>query len=161
MESFLENPFLNLSLHPKYKLSYAAEDATADFVLSALCDVINENCSRMEVLEIGTGTGGLTRRLMPKILWNLKSFTASDISVVTVPEEVSSQSTFRQLHWDANLDFPRDAATDRFDLIVGRDSFHTLASMDGVLGKVHDLLVDDGFVLVEETIHHSPLFTFG
>ena len=52
MESFLENPFLNLSLHPKYKLSYAAEDATADHVLSALCDVINLHCLRMSCSRI-------------------------------------------------------------------------------------------------------------
>ncbi|MDF3294138.1 SDR family NAD(P)-dependent oxidoreductase [Streptomyces silvisoli] len=109
----------------------------------------------LRVLEVGAGTGGTTRALLPLLPPERTRYLFTDVSPLFL-----SRSEERFADWDfleqRTLDLDRDLVeqgfTDSgFDLVIASNALHTSRDLTGALARVRRLLAPGGHLLAVET----------
>ncbi|MEM9304045.1 MAG: beta-ketoacyl synthase N-terminal-like domain-containing protein, partial [Pseudomonadota bacterium] len=109
--------------------------------------------SPLRVLEIGAGTGGATRGLLP--LADSIDYWFTDVSRLLVEQARDRFGADGALRFEV-FDITRDAAAQglpvgRFDVVIAANVLHATASIDDALGRVKNLLAPGGVLLLQET----------
>jgi fatty acid synthase len=160
---FIEQPMVVTTQHPEYGRFYLddplAGHCDRSFVLKFL-SVVRENIPRSElnILEIGTGTGGFTRIIAPYLL--------NDRYVITDLTETSQMigiAHFKPEYKRFNLneyDSYKILKTEDVDLILASNSLHTGQSLDRVLESIYTNLKDGSFLIFYEATSPFGLALF-
>lgn len=155
------NPLLTLSQHPLHNDLYLKDILFSSSLedLQTCVDIIHENVGlQYNFLEVGTGSGGALRRVFPLVEGFIGSYTASDISVINLDENMTS---VKSLRWDVNKAFPTEFNVQKFDVIFGSNSIHCAKDMLQSLQHIYNALTDNGFLLLEEYISELPIYLWG
>ena len=132
--------------------SISGEDLTSG--LELMMQIVRDNChgKAYSVLEVGAGSGGLTRRLYPIIAADIASYTASDVSVIkpSFPEVQCLKYNVSETWKEGKV-----------DLIAASNSLHTTPNLTTALTNVHRALQDSGFLLLHEYICLLPVLLWG
>jgi fatty acid synthase, animal type len=106
------------------------------------------------IMEIGTGTGGLTKQMYSYLHANnyIDKYTATDINTIKpfFPEIIFER-------YDINTQWKNQSV----DLIVSGNALHTCKNLVQTLQYLYEALNDTGFLLLFETINGSCLYLWG
>ncbi|KAG4439202.1 hypothetical protein IFR05_005293 [Cadophora sp. M221] len=113
----------------------------------------------IKILEIGGGTGGITRSILKHIDNKYSSYTFTDISVGFFED---AQETFKsngRIIYEA-LDIERDPTTQGFtehsyDLVIASNVLHATKVLDNTMTNVRKLLKPGGKLLVLEAVDNG------
>ncbi|XTI91351.1 polyketide synthetase, partial [Cenococcum geophilum] len=109
----------------------------------------------MNVLEIGAGTGGATKRIFKKLGKKFGSYTYTDISTgffekaKEVFEEFESKMTFKALNIEKDP-IEQGFAEHSYDLIVASLVLHATHEMEVTMRNVRSLLKPGGYLIMLE-----------
>ena len=113
----------------------------------------------LRVLEIGAGTGGTTRALLPLLPPERTRYTFTDVSAlfcVRAEKRLAAFDFVEYRTFDLNGDPAEQGFTDGgFDLVVAANALHTARDLTRALSTVRRLLAPGGQLLAVET--HNPL----
>ena len=127
------------------------------FLQPFIAKIIDDSSSRnkINVCEIGAGTGGLTISILPMLYKDINKYVISDISKAftknlkrkLVPyKEKTRYETWNIINEKPYQDLP-------YDLIIASNVIHSVADIKSVLSNISDALSDDGYFLLHETTH--------
>ncbi|KAH7370087.1 putative polyketide synthase [Rhexocercosporidium sp. MPI-PUGE-AT-0058] len=113
----------------------------------------------IKILEIGGGTGGITRSILKHLDNKYSSYTFTDISVGFFEE---AQETFKgqsRIIYEA-LDIERDPTTQGFvehsyDLVIASNVLHATKTLNNTMTNVRKLLKPGGKLLVLEAVNNG------
>ena len=121
--------------------------------LETVTQIIRENVGRrFRVLEVGTGTGGLTRQLYPVIRNDIEEYMATDLTPIRPPFPGIMTGVY-----DVNSPW----GGEKMDVVVACNSVHTCRDILHTLQHLADGLQDGGFLLLSENVHDGPLYLWG
>jgi SAM-dependent methyltransferase len=131
-------------------------------VAAAVREVVRSTGPRRNarVLEVGGGTGGTTSAIVPVLPANLVEYWFTDVSDLFLQRAQQKFAAYPFMQY-ALFDLDRDLGeqslgTGGFDVIVGANVVHAARNLKAALGRVQDLLLPGGLmVLLESTQHHS------
>ena len=110
---------------------------------------------RLKVLEIGAGTGGTTKHILPLLAqFGDFDYVFTDVSNAFLTQARSQFGNYRQLRYeilDISQCSDQQGFDERdFDLIVAANVIHATPNLDQSLDTIHQLLAQNGmFVLLE------------
>ncbi|MGW5453099.1 amino acid adenylation domain-containing protein [Nocardia sp. NPDC003979] len=122
----------------------------------------------LRVLEVGGGVGGTTAELLAALADRDVDYTFTDISqfyLARAEEQFGAEPTPGVRLRTALLDLERDTRTqgfapNSFDVVVCGDVLHALRDVDAALGRIRELLVPGGrLVLLEAVREHLQALT--
>jgi fatty acid synthase len=153
----LDNVYLAISLAEGHDDIYCSDPSSscggALPGLELMVQLLRDNLGRSySVLEVGAGSGGLTRNLYPLLQGDVSAYTASDVSVV--------KQYFPAINcakYDVNLPW----AGSQVDLVAASNSLHTCANISTGLKNIYSALSDDGFLLLHEYTCLLPALLWG
>ncbi|KAH7043968.1 polyketide synthase [Macrophomina phaseolina] len=121
---------------------------------------------RMNVLEIGGGTGGSTRIILPRLGQNFSTYTFTDVSAgfFEVAEERFKEFADRMIF--KTLDMEKDITEQGFqeghyDMILASNVLHVGADLDATMSNVRRLLKPGGWLINMETVTFYPCLRNG
>jgi acyl transferase domain-containing protein/SAM-dependent methyltransferase len=123
--------------------------------------------TRVRILEVGAGTGGLTSFLLPALPAGQVQYVFTDISQLFLLKAAHQFRDFSFMHYRL-LDIERDPALQgfsapEFDLILAGNVLHATADLRQVLSHVRQLLSPEGLLVLLEITQAQPWMnlTFG
>lgn len=124
---------------------------------------------RMNILEIGAGTGGATKSIFKQIGHDFESYTFTDVSTGFFQEAESVFAPYKKRMVFRALDAGGDPVAQGFapgsyDLIVASFVIHATNKLEGTMRNVRKLLRPGGFVVLGEGTNQNWLrdgFVFG
>ncbi|KAL1875163.1 putative Hybrid PKS-NRPS biosynthetic cluster [Diaporthe australafricana] len=157
-------------------LEYMTEDGLFEFYDTGLgLDIANRQVARMaaqlihryphmDILEIGAGTGGTTRNVLPLLGPSFSSYTYTDISSGFFDaakgrfQDYSSRMNFQ------TFDMERPPAAQElvegsYDLVLGANVLHATDKLDLMMTHVRQLLKPGGWLIALEIESHDNLRT--
>jgi 1-acyl-sn-glycerol-3-phosphate acyltransferase len=125
---------------------------TAESVAAALAGFPEDRDLR--VLEVGAGTGGTTRYVLPRLPEGRTRFVFTDVSPLFMNlarHELGEGGAIRY----AALDIEREPAEQgfepgSFDIVLASNVVHATADVARVLGRLRDLLAPGGLLVLQE-----------
>ncbi|KAB2571139.1 PKS-NRPS hybrid synthetase psoA [Lasiodiplodia theobromae] len=121
---------------------------------------------RMNVLEIGGGTGGSTRIILPRLGQNFSTYTFTDVSAgfFEAAEERFKDYADRMVF--KTLDMEKDITEQGFqeghyDMILASNVLHVGADLDATMSNVRRLLKPGGWLINMETVTFFPCLRNG
>ncbi len=129
--------------------------------LNAAATRVVRDLGRARVLELGAGTGSLTADLLPVLDGHTSEYLFTDLSPFFL-EHARARFPHPFLRHEV-VDFDGDLAaqcgTDPFDLMIAVNAAHNASHVGDLLGRIRDLLVPGGALLLIETghEHHQSL----
>ncbi|KAL1618817.1 putative Hybrid PKS-NRPS biosynthetic cluster [Neofusicoccum ribis] len=121
---------------------------------------------RMNVLEIGGGTGGSTRVILPRLGDNFSTYTFTDVSAgfFEAAEERFNEYADRMVF--KTLDMEKDITEQGFveghyDMILASNVLHVGADLDATMSNVRRLLKPGGWLINMETVTFYPCLRNG
>ncbi|KAK0101698.1 hypothetical protein ONS95_006853 [Cadophora gregata] len=113
----------------------------------------------IKILEIGAGTGGITRSILRHIDNKYSSYTFTDISVGFFEEAQETFQAHGRIIYEV-LDIERDPTTQGFaehsyDLIIASNVLHATKVLDHTMTNVRRLLKPGGKLLVLEAVDNG------
>jgi 3-oxoacyl-(acyl-carrier-protein) synthase/phospholipid N-methyltransferase len=112
------------------------------------------------VLEVGGGTGSATSAIVSVLPADQVEYWFTDVSDLFLRRAQQRFAAYPFMQY-AFFDLDRDLGeqglgTGRFDVIVGANAVHAARNLKAALGRLQDLLLPGGLmVLLETTQHHS------
>lgn len=157
-------------------LEYMTEDGLFEFYDTGLgLDIANRHVARMaaqlthryphmNILEIGAGTGGTTRNVLPLLDTSFSSYTYTDISsgfFDAAKERFRNYSSRMQFQ---TFDMERPPAAQElvegsYDLVLGANVLHATDKLDLMMTHVRQLLKPGGWLIALEIESHDNLRT--
>lgn len=117
---------------------------------------------RIRVLEVGAGTGSMTRAVLPVLSDQLSEYWFTDVGPLFLrraEEDFAGQNTMRFARFDINQSAGEQGfELGAFDLIIGANVVHNAADLTVALGELRGLLRPGGVILMREIAEHKPLF---
>ncbi len=160
-KDFLEKPLASITQHEEYSRLYfedplgSLQDKTS---LLKLLSIVRDNVDRFDlnILEIGTGTGGLTRLIAPYIIRD--RYIATDITEalqMARGKETQhidlSYKMFNLNHYEEYTLFKEQ----KVDLVLASNSLHTGKNIEKTLASIYSNLQEGAFILFYE--YHTPV----
>ncbi|KAI0097580.1 hypothetical protein GGR51DRAFT_540789 [Nemania sp. FL0031] len=143
-----------------YVEGLGAKDGNAD--LGAVVKQLAHRYPRMNVIEVGAGTGGTTRAVLDAVGTQYASYTYTDISTGffdnarTVFRHHINKLNFKTLNIE-NDPIDQGFAKEAYDLVVSSNCLHATRSLDETLRHCRQLLRPGGrLVLLEITKDFLP-----
>ena len=132
-----------------------ATELLVNFVMQYINRTGREYQRPLEILEVGAGTGGTTKRLVKALAANgiPVRYTFTDISRSLLRR---AQKTFAQHDWIQyevyDLELRPDAKLrERFDIVLGTNTIHATSDRVSVLAKLRETMNEHGFIVISET----------
>ncbi|KAL1857502.1 Type I Iterative PKS [Diaporthe australafricana] len=131
-----------------------------------LVDQIATRRPRLNILEIGAGTGGTTKPILKSLGDRFQSYTFTDVSAGFFGAAANVLSLFSDRLAFKTLDIERDPCSQGFqegayDLIVASFVLHATASLSRTLSNARRLLRPGGFLVVGEgSVQTTPVSSF-
>lgn len=110
---------------------------------------------KLKILEIGAGTGGTTRHVLPLLAGMVDfEYTYTDLSSVFFSQAETNFAGYDQLIYQT-LDISQNPniqgfAEHEFDLVIAANVIHATADLNKTLAHVHQLLSANGVVMLLE-----------
>ncbi|KAI0450357.1 hypothetical protein F5B21DRAFT_529187 [Xylaria acuta] len=136
--------------------------------LQVLIKKLSTECPRMNILEIGAGTGGATTSVLQALETGEKSaedlrcesYTYTDISAGFFSKAREKFSRYAHVMTFKKLDIEKDLrgqalAGETYDLIVASQCLHATGNMRNTMANVRRLLKSDGRLVMVETTKDS------
>ena len=119
---------------------------------------------RLEVLEIGAGSGLLTYFACQSIKYD--KYVASDLSPGMLKKAQERMISLKNLstkviEYEVIDLYGLERVNQKFDLIIGTDIIHHLTNPESVLVNLKSLLNKEGKIVILETNIYNPLAWFG
>lgn len=158
-KEFLDSPLTVITQHPAHA-QLAFQDPIGDSDKSwlvKLLSIVRENTKNdLNILEFGTGTGGLTRLVAPFLLND--RFIATDITetIQITPNQDTAHINLEYAKFDLN-NHDQYGILQKYDvdLILAANSIHTANHLDRVLESIFKGLKEGGFAIIKEVT--SPI----
>ena len=160
LPKLLSDPLRMISLHPEHDAMYDSNGMSSsnEELASLLRLACNEwHGTKLRVFEVGTGSGGLTRRALPLIEDSLESYTCSDIFDIRLGW-VSSNPLISTMRHDVNENIH---SVDKYHLILAANAIHIAKNIKEALKRMRDALEEGGMLMLEELIGSDPLYLHG
>ncbi|ORY17104.1 hypothetical protein BCR34DRAFT_634445 [Clohesyomyces aquaticus] len=130
--------------------------------LSHMVEQMVHKNPRLNILEIGAGTGGATKRIFNRIGHAFSSYTFTDISTgffekaQEVFREYAGKIIFKSL--DCEQDIEKQGYEDgKYDLIVASLVIHATKDLDYTMSNVRRLLKPGGHLVILELTNEGPM----
>ncbi|KAF2271629.1 amino acid adenylation domain-containing protein [Westerdykella ornata] len=130
--------------------------------LSHMVEQMVHKNPRLNILEIGAGTGGATKRIFNRIGHAFSSYTFTDISTgffekaQEVFREYAGKMIFKSL--DCEQDIEKQGYEDgKYDLIVASLVIHATKDLDYTMSNVRRLLKPGGYLVILELTDEGPM----
>ncbi|KAH8896313.1 putative polyketide synthase [Thozetella sp. PMI_491] len=158
--SMLEHMRENNALDNYYK--HAAGFARLNELIATMAGQISHRYPRMNVLEIGAGTGGATRGVLETFGTAYTSYTYTDISSGFFEKAQENFSVHKDRIVYKTLDITRDPADQGFeeasyDLVLAANVLHATPNLEETLTNARKLLRPGGFLLLMEFVDVTPM----
>lgn len=149
LEFMMEDNRLNQ--YYKYGLGYGKAYA----ILEILIKQITHQYPRMNILEVGAGTGGATQHALDAMNDAFLSYTFTDVSSGFFEKAQETFHDITQKMVFKTLDLERDPKEqsfkeNSFDLVLGSLVLHATKSLSNTLSYVRSLLKPGGYLLLVE-----------
>lgn len=163
----MQRSYFRISTAPGHDDLYALDASSSCFGavqaggLDLMAQIIRGNVNvagtasgdgKFSVLELGAGSGGLTRNLYPLVQGDVDRYIATDISNI---KPVSAH--IECVRYDLNEKWEGD----KVHVVAASNAAHTGRSLKNVLGNIHNALADGGFLLLHEYISVLPVLLWG
>jgi acyl transferase domain-containing protein/NADPH:quinone reductase-like Zn-dependent oxidoreductase/SAM-dependent methyltransferase/acyl carrier protein len=121
--------------------------------LAAACAKIPKG-RRIRALEVGAGTGGTTRYVLPKLQQSDVEYVFSDVGNLFLHRARENFKQYPNVRFEI-LDVERDPmaqgfASNQFDIILASNVLHATSDLRRTLGHMKDLLAPDGLLVFVE-----------
>ncbi len=140
---------------PRYFNAIAAE------ILQSLTSWRNLSAP-LRILEVGGGTGGTTRALLPTLSGHRVEYTYTDISPYFIEPLRRQLTDFPFVSFGIfDLDqepVPQGYQENSYDVIVGANSVHTVKNLPNTLRNLRSLLAPGGIIILYEVTKPLPWF---
>ncbi len=158
----LEAPMATINRHPEHGVLYGADLLARGFdddVLAQMLAIVEENhTTALHVCEVGSGTGGLTRRVLERpSVSGIARYVATDVTRA-FQSELERHVTRPVTHalWDVQSPVP--ARLGHFDLVLASNALHVADDLSIALHNVYEALRPGGFLcFFEATNRVTPL----
>ncbi|KAI1176534.1 hypothetical protein F4777DRAFT_262151 [Nemania sp. FL0916] len=119
----------------------------------------------MNIIEVGAGTGGTTKRIFQSIGSKFRSYTFTDISTGFFGTASTVLSSFSDRTIFKTLDLESDPCSQGFraysyDVVIASFVLHATTSLRCTLARIRTLLKPGGLLIVGEVSVNSPLLSF-
>ena len=142
--------------HDSPLLSTATEQMVS-FVTQYVRETTSKCPRPFEILEVGAGTGGTTKRLAQALSQTgiPIRYTFTDISSSLVRRAKKAFARFDWMEFEVfDLEKgPTPKFKSRYDLVIGTNTVHATSDRTSVLGKLRETLKESGFVAISEVTH--------
>lgn len=127
-------------------------------LVDAISQAVNSQ-ERLNVLEIGAGTGGTTRHLLPLLRGRISRYLFTDISGAFFEDarrRFGSEPGFDVAVYNAELP-PKDQllTPNSFDLVVAANVLHATSDLSKAVSNASDALADGGWLVLLEGFRPS------
>ncbi|KAL9106182.1 MAG: hypothetical protein Q9227_008774 [Pyrenula ochraceoflavens] len=161
LEGFRENNALEYI----YKNTFGFPEYNA--YLGGLVQQLTHKSRKMDILEIGAGTGSATEAILERIDDNYNTYMYTDISggfFMNAEETFGDKCTYRTLDIEKDPTQEQGYSEHAYDLVVASNVLHATSNLETTLRHVRKLLKPGGHLVMLETTDVSPLrptFFFG
>ncbi|KAI0449065.1 putative polyketide synthase [Xylaria acuta] len=136
--------------------------------LSRVLVQISNRYPHMNIMEIGAGTGGATKSILPALDRNFLTYTFTDVSAgffenaATIFADYQDQMRFKVFDLEKDP-LEQGYAPGSYDVIVGSLVIHATAELEKTLHRIRKLLKPGGFLVIGEGSHNCTTggFIFG
>ncbi|TVY41584.1 Polyketide synthase-nonribosomal peptide synthetase [Lachnellula subtilissima] len=131
-------------------------------LLSRMVAQIAHRYPRMNILEIGAGTGGSTKKILPRLDRAFSSYTFTDISIgffekaQDIFKDYSSRMIFKTLDIEADS-VPQGFEDHSYDLVICSNVLHATKSLRQTMANVRRLLKPGGYLVLLEVTNNEPM----
>lgn len=133
--------------------------------LGAMTDIVaqlSHRFARMDILEVGAGTGAATAAMLDKLHGAFRSFTFTDISSSFFPDASANLAEYEFQIKFQPLDVEKSVADQGFvegsyDLVVASLVLHATTDLARSLANVRTLLRPGGYLVMLELTETDPL----
>ncbi|KAG5806456.1 hypothetical protein H9Q71_008972 [Fusarium xylarioides] len=117
---------------------------------------------RMNILEIGAGTGGVTREILPRLGSAFSTYTYTDVSggFFDTAQERFKDFADRMIFktFDMNMSPGSQGFTEgTYDLILASNVLHATSELEQMMKHVRSFLKPGGFLIILETVNNDCL----
>ncbi|KAH6867729.1 hypothetical protein B0T10DRAFT_596949 [Thelonectria olida] len=117
---------------------------------------------RMNILEIGAGTGGSTREILPRLGSAFSTYTYTDVSsgFFSTAQDRFKDFANRMIFktFDMNISPGSQGFTEgSYDLVIASNVLHATLELDEMMKHVRSFLKPGGFLIILETVNNDCL----
>ncbi|EMT72749.1 Lovastatin nonaketide synthase [Fusarium odoratissimum] len=117
---------------------------------------------RMNILEIGAGTGGVTREILPRLGSAFSTYTYTDVSggFFDTAQERFKDFADRMIFktFDMNMSPGSQGFTEgTYDLVLASNVLHATSELEEMMKHVRSFLKPGGFLIILETVNNDCL----
>ena len=117
---------------------------------------------RMNILEIGAGTGGSTREILPRLGSAFSTYTYTDVSggFFGTAEDRFAEFANRMIFktFDMNVSPASQGFVENsYDLVIASNVLHATLELEDMMKHVRSFLKPGGFVIILETVNNDCL----
>ena len=148
------NVYTHITVHEKHMDMYTSKPMSLGQYTLSLVGLALAEADDPTIIEIGAGTGGLTRRILDAYSNEISAYTASDCDPIywTLPKVTTEV-------YDLNNPPPPNAS--KAALAVASNAVHTAADMQKSIRHMAARVHPGGHILLEESISDHVCFTWG
>ncbi|TVY50432.1 Polyketide synthase-nonribosomal peptide synthetase [Lachnellula cervina] len=131
-------------------------------LISRMVAQIAHRYPRMNILEIGAGTGGSTKKILPRLDRAFSSYTFTDISTgffekaQDIFKDYSSRMIFKKLDIEADT-VAQGFENHSYDLVICANVLHATKNLEQTMVNVRRLLKPGGHLVLLEVINNGPM----
>ncbi|RAL11483.1 lovastatin nonaketide synthase [Aspergillus homomorphus CBS 101889] len=124
---------------------------------------------RMNIFEIGAGTGGSTKRILQTLGSAFSTYTYTDVSssffgqAQDLFKDFEDRMVFKTFDMDQTPE-SQDFVEGSYDIVIGSNVLHATVDMEKMMQNVRRLLKPGGYLIILEIVDNSTLrvgLTFG
>ncbi|GES65928.1 putative polyketide synthase [Aspergillus terreus] len=135
---------------------------TANIWIGRMVAQIAHRYPRMQILEIGAGTGGSTRSILPELGSAFSSYTYTDISAGFFEraqdrfQEYGDRMVFKTFDMERSP-IEQGYTEGSYDIVLASNVLHATGKLDEMMANVRQLLRPGGYLIVLEIITNEFL----
>ncbi|KAF2175886.1 polyketide synthase PksB [Zopfia rhizophila CBS 207.26] len=117
---------------------------------------------RMNILEIGAGSGGSTRRILPRLGSAFSTYTYTDVSggffgrAQDRFKEYASRMVFKAFDMNQNP-ASQGFVEGSYDLVIASNVLHATLGLEEMMNHVRSFLKPGGYLIILETVNNNCL----